>query len=366
MDIINICLLTKDVEYGEALSKTLQNENRFFSVTMMNLKESSFPDLGEYDLILTDEDVTIQLDHKVVVRLSEKRSSTGKEGSPEECPVFKYQSSRDIAKDITLIYSRFYGRPVILNTGDKPCVTAVFSAAGGAGCTSVALGLCQELQRFHGRKVLYLSLEEFESTNGYFKPVNVDSRLGLSRFLYHLLYKKSGLESGITEFLLSDEYGVCTFASASGRNPLLDLNEEELIQFLGYLVGSPGFDNILVDCGNSGGLAQIAHLKLADRHVYVGRQEENQLRKHNFFTWLQKSMGEIPHPDPIVVTNFYRDDEMEDNEKCETVSSLGESEPIEIYEDPGSFSVSDNASQIKLDQNFGVGIRDLTRKIVAT
>jgi len=363
MDIINICLVTKDVEYGLAFARTLQSQSKFFSIALVDPGISEMNDIEEYDLILVDEGSDLKSEKQAVVTLSEKKvfMETNMENGGHI--IFKYQCAQDIANDIRRVYSGFYGRPMFYQKKDKPVIAAVFSSSGGVGCTSIAMGLCQELQRFHNRKVLYLTLEEFESTNFYFNRDNEKKGNGIDRFVYLLLYRKEGLVCGIEPFLMKDDYGVSSFFPSKDRNPLLDLGENELMNFLEYLTQDTGFTDIVVDCGNKAGLAHLTHLKLADQHIYVERPKNNPLKKESYFSWLSQNIDSSMRPIPVFVENFHNDDESDQDNQIELPSM--DKDIVEIYEDHESFSLFENEMSVKLDKNFGIGIRELSARIIA-
>jgi MinD-like ATPase involved in chromosome partitioning or flagellar assembly len=141
---------------------------------------------------------------------------------------------------------------------------------GGAGASSLALGLAGELSAYRGRRVLYLSFESFESphlgTGG-----RMTSPGGIDGFLFAFL--RDGADVSAEPYMARDDHGVMRFAPSGGLNRLRELNEEELGRFLAAVTRETAPDAMVVDWGGGLDRAATEHIRSSAFTVLVARHE---------------------------------------------------------------------------------------------
>ena len=167
MENIKLAVIPEDREYGRALGLALVDVYKTFTVTLYK----SVPlhtQLNSFDLILTDQkDITAENNW---ICLVEKPSQTDRDYENKRFSLYKYCNIRQMAADLLFIYSFLTGRKAMPIKNQQAKIVVFGTAEGGAGCTTAAIAFAQEMKRFHGKKVMYLSMEEIESTLEYMEP----------------------------------------------------------------------------------------------------------------------------------------------------------------------------------------------------
>ncbi len=165
--------------------------------------------------------------------------------------------------------------------------------APDAGTIAIAAG--RELCRYHQKKVLYLSLEEVESTENFFKSYRGAKSLG--RYLYYL-FRKQG--DPMQKPMLPFWTAMC-FEMNLGWRPLRrredgihsrELSPEDLFVFLDSLMGSGRYDTILLDVGAALSPLDTACLELAEKVCLIGAAEGSFFREAQYMQYLICRCGE--------------------------------------------------------------------------
>lgn len=187
----------------------------------------------------------------------------------------------------TVISSGGGGR--ILKIKDKDMrIIAFASFSGGSGCTTVAMAAARELCRFRNRKVLYLSMEDVESTEDYF--TEMQDRGSIGEFLYRLLGERSALpgsKEGVPfpeGYLIKDKFGIEAFKPTGAGNPLRELEEEEMDCFLGAVTGCGRFDTIIIDMGSCITGAGLRAMKEAESICMVSGPNSSMARRQKYIS----------------------------------------------------------------------------------
>lgn len=130
-------------------------------------------------------------------------------------------------------------------------VISVLGLEGGAGASSIALGLAGELSAYRAKNILYLSMEAFESPYlGVSAAMSGGSEV--SAFMFHFLRAGEGRESipSALHFISRDDYGVSRFVPTVGLGRLRELSGEALGRFVRELSCDLGADFVFIDWGS--------------------------------------------------------------------------------------------------------------------
>ena len=248
---------------------------------------------------------------------------------------------------------------------------AFSSCCGGSGCTVAAMAAAQELCRFRGRRVLYLSFEETESTGDF---MNVSPGVkGIGVYLYHLFKSRdtglrvpqgSGSEKNcppVESYTIHDDFGVETFAPAAGRNPLRELSEDELDIFTASVIDSGRYDVIVMDIGAGLSAVDLACLGMAEKICFVNRSAGSTSREERYLQHLIFSCGES------VIDRMIKVENMVPDERAETLRGGGDTAMLdtEVYLSRSSTCLQGGEiKRIFLDGRFGQDIKLLAEKLV--
>lgn len=352
MEIISIILATDDFDYAKALANCVTSENKAMLFTVISeetlMKYNSFDD---FDLVLTDYMIT----HRIAdcIKLVEKPIKD--QNTQQEPLLYRYDTAENLIKALIRFYCIKKGRAYVSYSGKSSKTVLFCSPQGGTGKTSVALGLAQELTKYHGKRMLYVNYEEFEATDRYFKR---DERKTLPNYLYHL---ETGNElSSVTDnFTIADEYGVQTFSASEGRNQLKLLSIQELAKFIEKIQVSGQFDYIFIDGEASLNDQTVWLISVCDKVCIINR-EENDAREKHFYSYLEFHLGKQVFDKIINVINLVKG--KDENESKEELQN------IYIDYDEDSFTNLENEesllfTKINIEREFGRGIRLLSKKL---
>lgn len=297
MEYLNIAVVSADEAYNRTLCMSLLQSCRQLKVTAFTSRQfvlawSEHQGSGAFydcfDLILWAGDEICDSYGDNIIYLTDRSSLINIDYEMHRFALYKYESTTDLVALIFDIYSHLTGRSVSLVKRDGVRVVVFASYAGGVGCTTFARAVCQELARFKGSNVLYLSLEEVEST-GDFMSVPQDVKTE-GEYLYRLLGKKQApfLES----YLIKDCFGVRSFAPAAGKNPFRELTLADMQTVLAALMDSGAFDVIIADVSTCLDEAAIALMEPAGHICLVAKTAEPGCRETNYMKQLNSSCGE--------------------------------------------------------------------------
>lgn len=289
MENIKVALITGDREYGKALGLALVDVYRNFTVTLFQ----SVPvhnELDDMDLVLSDNYGDFQIQGKYIY-LTEKNSQIDKNYDDKYFCLYKYSNVRQLAGELLFIYSNLTGRRAapIRNVNAK---IVVFGAAdGGIGCTSAAMTFAREMKRFHEKKVIYLSLEEIESTLAYME--GFPEGKSISDYLYYLFNGKDSEKFPFLEsYLLVDPFGVEAFVPSPGRNVMKSLSAEEMQYFIGAVLDTGGYDIMVIDAGTSLEKGILTCYEMANYICLISRNEVNSCKEERFLAYLMFAKGD--------------------------------------------------------------------------
>ncbi len=363
MENIKLAVITKDKEYGRALGFALVDVYKNFTVTLYQ-SEPVHSQLESFDLILKDYE---KGDHnRRYIYLVEKPSLTEKNYEEQDFRLYKYSNVRQLVGELLFIYSSVTGRKAIPIKNQEMRIIAFCGVEGGAGCTTASIALAQELQRFHGKRVMYLSLEEMESTLEYMEPFP-DGK-SISEYLYHLFNEKEEDRLPFIEsFLVCDHYGVDAFLPSPGRNALKSLNAEEIQLFIGAVMDTGRYDILILDLGCSLDKNALCCYEMANNICLIAKEEKMNYKEGRFLEYLIFLKGEeLVDRMAKVINGYVEKEELPEKEEATTAEEEGVLRvACRLPEDPESFLMQGNGRKsISAEGLYNQGIKLLTDSIL--
>jgi cellulose biosynthesis protein BcsQ len=251
MVFIYLLIFSHDRDYSLALSEGLSSRKNNFIITVCK-SEDELSDSSGFDLLIIDAGNS-DLDEKFkndkrVIRLADSRAATAKNTEAMNFTLYKYAGISELSADILLYYSLLTGKRNFSWPDKAAKVIAFCGGKGGVGKTATAFQAAQVLCRYHKKSVLYVSLEEMESTLSYIE--GRDEGLGLCEYLYYL-FKTEAEKPDLRAFVIRDKYGIEAFMPDKGRNRLRELNQGEMAVFFKEIASCGEYDYILADMGES-------------------------------------------------------------------------------------------------------------------
>ena len=381
MENLSLVIVTDDREYGRALGQAMLHLCSQIFVHIIGKEEfflkrrEAYGDEAERryiesaDMILWDGHEAEGAYGGRIVLLSDKPAMAVKNFAEKKFCIYRYSPAQTIIASLFEIYSFLTGRKAVNIRRQTVNVLAFSSWSGGAGCTTVAMAVAQELCRFRGKRVMYISLEEVESTGEFIEsPPGVK---GAGVYLYHL-FKTSSLrvsdriEDGrgypiMESYIVRDGFGLEAFAPTRGRNPLKSLSDEEMDIFIASLIDSGRYDVIIMDLGNCISGISVSCMEIAEKICFVSRSGDKSGREEQYLQYLMCICGEG------IVEKILKAENMADNEAGAQDASGENQGMLETASYIGKTSAAlrqENVRRIFLDGKFGNSIRALTEKLM--
>lgn len=370
MENISLAIITDDGEYGKALGMAILNICSDFVIKIFSWEEffnerrsfyfsnSEGVFSNKFDLILWDGEEAAESYGEKIVLISSDPAKAVKNYSDKKFCLYKYSTARSMVSSLFDIYSFLTGKRAVNLRCREVRMIAFASYAGGTGCTTLAMAVGQEMCRFQGKRVLYISFEEIESVGEF-----MDSTVGLKGvgvYLYHLFKKENGypfLESYVTH----DDFGLEAFVPTGGRNPLRNLNEEEFNVFMASLIDCGRYDVILMDIGNYLSELGMMCMELAGKICLVTNEHRSGTREIQYLQHLICCCGEN------VMDKITKIENMVSKPKFEEVKDMNEESMIDTsikVNKCKEFIYTGGFKRIILEGNFGENIKRLTEKIL--
>ncbi len=297
MENIFIAIVTDNREYGRALSLAMLSICRSF-IIKINDENEFFQEDKRYDLVLWDSKNKRMEYCENIVFLADKPSEAVKDFDKKYFSLYKYCPADCIVTSLFEIYEAITGRHAVNLKRQNVRMFTFVSCEGGCGCSTVAMSFAQELCRFQGKRVLYLSFEEIESTGKFIKCHSGIKGVGV--YLYNL-FKEFNIKANpndntaypfLEAYMIKDDFGIEAFAPTYGKNPLRDLDSDELNVFMASLIDSGRFDVIVIDVGTCLSKAGIDCIDMAEKLCFINSGEEESIREEQYITYLMHRCGE--------------------------------------------------------------------------
>ncbi|HPD90690.1 MAG TPA: hypothetical protein PKW40_04870 [Bacillota bacterium] len=285
MDYIHIGIYSKEDGYGELLSKKLAQYYPRFYFTILSEEQIRHSGLrNQYDLLMVDG-LREPLSGKYVGLVSSP-SQVVIDEERLEFKLFKYGNVREMTHHLLFLYSTITGRPRYSLQKHSAQYIMFLSPGGGMGTTTIALGTAHCLARHLGKKVLYLSLEDFVSAS-----ISSTER-GLEEFIYYY-QNHPARATPLEAYQEKGLFEIWKFRPRWGPNPLLALEELELLSLLDFIEKNGGYDYIIFDIGNRSCFWSESFLARSHRIVMVTHKGLNKGEMKRWNDYLKIIGGDL-------------------------------------------------------------------------
>ncbi len=202
--------------------------------------------------------------HCSLVYLSDSPEVESYKGCPVIC---KYQKVEQIYKGILNVYSENaqWDPSIRLRNEGGAKLIIVTSPSGGAGVTSFGVALSRRLVKKNAR-VFYLSFEKTGSTDLYFEA---PGQFTMSDVVFAVKSHRANLRLKLESCARQDNCGVFYFAAPQIALDLQELSTTEEMDLVKSVVGSGGYDYVIVDHAFGLDPDTIKLFNLAYRNVWV-------------------------------------------------------------------------------------------------
>lgn len=359
MDQIRIYIATSDRDYNERLGQSLAFRHPMFQVEVAGEVDSNIgltdakSQNDSFDLLLVDEPYKLsftgkeQIFEKVVGMTEERESASFELGY-----FYRYVGLSVLASELKLYHGKISGHSLIGTISDKTVILGFTSAAGGIGKTSLAIGVGRSLCYSKRAKVLYISMEEAESTQIYF--TNDGGKFTISDYLYYLFSDKTEkLTSYFDAFLLHSNYGIDTFRPGKGANELRTLGKRETQVFLESVTKRKAYPFVIIDFPLDTSALTVDLLLLCHKLYLIEDGKPTSALKNQKILQLLEHQFVDGLPYLNRVCNKWTD-QQEEFEKTYDYY-------VEADED--SLQSIDRQIQIRLDRIFGIGVIKIAKEI---
>ena len=273
-----LAIRTTDRDYAEKLADNLGKSDGNIFETLVFTDEKAYSDYVEQnriDVLLCDETLMGPTDKGIkpglICRFSE--NCLVNDTITEDTPIFKYQSSENIMKEIMIRYrmkmktdDRVYTEK--LSNRNIFCVT---SPQGGSGCSTYALALAKFFSQ--KGKTLFMSFDPFFLLPEVGKNPN---EMNMTDVIYHMKEAKSLLVDFITSISFKSGNLEC-INGVSHWFDLYDLSPECMNALLDEVCNRSEYENIIFDVGIIG--AASMEIYLSSKKIYVTLNEEKSGKK---------------------------------------------------------------------------------------
>lgn len=269
---IKLVVATADKEYLHRFENTMQERYRGrLKLSLYTDFNAALEKAGEIkaDILLADEDMfpeQVELPRRCIpaILVSEK----GIDSINGRTAICKYQSVQALYSDIMEVYSiqaESSGIKASADISSQKTIVTFYPAAGGVGCSTVAAAFCVYLAR-QNRKVLYLNLEEFGSSDIFFHGVGKDD---FSKVIYALEIDNSSTRLRIESAMRKDDSGVYYYSPTPSALDMQDMTEDRIDYLFEQLGSSTQIDTIVVDMDFRFGKVMQQMLMRSDTVVFV-------------------------------------------------------------------------------------------------
>lgn len=371
MENIFVAIVTGDKEYGRSLSLGILSICRGFIIRIFTGGEFLEED-RDYDIVLWDGEEVSRVFGGRIVYLAEKPSDAVKNHGEKRFAIYKYSTASSTVASIFEIYEALTGRQAVNLRRQDVRLFAFSSCVGGAGCTTLAMSVAQELCRFQGKHVLYLSFEEMDSVGEYMG--NDGGLQGVSVYLYELFNKiytgrnNPGWPAGnsaeppsgnpfLDRYMIRDDFGMEAFAPSAGRNPLRELNVGELNRFIASLIDSGRFDVIIMDIGQWLSRTGLKCMEMAEKICFVSGSNCKDARRNQYISHIVSNCGEEIPSKTVTVINRADQQPGESRSEGKSGESFLKVSSCRTFANEGGYR------KIFLEGEFGKDISILTEKM---
>lgn len=353
MENIKLALITADRDYGRALGLALVEVYKNFTVTLYQ-STPVHNELDRVDLVLMDTADDTLVKHKMI-QLVEKQSQTDKDFDEKRFRLYKYSNVRQLAGELLFLYTFLTGRKAVPMRNGNARIIVFGAPEGGSGCTTAAMAFAQEFRRFHGKKVIYISLEEIESTLEYMRPFKDGN--SISDYLYYLFNDKDTEHFPFLEsFTVMDDYGVEAFMPSPGRNVLKTLSPEEMQYFVSAVMDTGNYDVVVIDASSNLDKAALTCYEMANRIFFVTRADRCEYKTERFLEYVTFVKGEKVVERMENLQNFHTGEDVTTESILPLLGLLPQ--------DLDSFELENGVRSIRPEGAYGKRVKELALSVM--
>lgn len=286
MTVINVLLLTKDHEYSERVTKFLSARHTNIRVTSLDSPDAIADVIrsASVSVLLAGEEFPAgelpETPGTAQGRLVGGRASC----SPGDKVFCKYSSVDELYRIILGLYAEVSS--VSEESDGKRRVFSFVSTNGGAGSTAVSAAFAQSTAR-SGIKVLYLSLDKFESS---IMAQESDADGCMSDLILAAMSAektKINLPAKAASLIRTDPVGVSYIQGCRYPNDFDEMNGEMLARVVGACIASAEYGCVVIDGSLGDQLVRDYIISSTDRLVLVSESDLRAAQKlRRYITWL--------------------------------------------------------------------------------
>ncbi|MCI8631049.1 MAG: hypothetical protein HFG67_02090 [Firmicutes bacterium] len=340
MEIISLGILFKDREYAEAAARVIAEKGRYFLPAVLDKDR-----IHNFDgkLIITDDE-TIKAENIVY---------TGRFMLPDAimaAAVEKYGKLYSISTDnLNFYYSRKEKQAKLIT---------VIGAEGGAGATSAADGLAEELVVYYDKSVCRISLSAFPEEN-------LCGVCELKQLLFLLENKNDCKKTmdcisdiNIDEYFPKDRCGIYRVCYGDSINPLAAAGSLTLYGFFAFVCETGAFDCIIIDIPAEAVKNTEEIISITDGIVTVEKYSSSAIRGGKLHNYLNLILSGETENRIIRFINFVSENYTETEEHNEV--SYKNKGTVNVEYDPESFC----KDGVKIDGAFGLAVKNIAHSLI--
>lgn len=185
----------------------------------------------------------------------------------DEKVVCRYQKIELIYKQILNIYAETSNYIAAVHSNDVPVKKIAFvSASGGAGCSVAAAG-CALYFAQCGKKVIYVNLETFGSSDIYF---SAEGQFNMSDIIFALKSKKANLLYKLQSCVKTDARGVSFISESRQALDMMEMDYDDIEKLIAEIEAMGTYDYIVMDLEWSLTAEKVNIYDLFEQIVMVG------------------------------------------------------------------------------------------------
>lgn len=195
-----------------------------------------------------------------------------------EAAVHKYQPLDKLFGKLLSIWEEQTGMAFANSDGEnsRATVTAVFSAVGGSGKTTVAAN-CAKLLAFRGRRTFFLNLETLQSVPIFAGGLGAQS---FAKFLYYVKADDTHLSSRLKQLAEYDpDCRVSHFGPLSSINELEEMTGEDSFRVAEYIRDCGEYEEVLIDLDGMLNGRSLGAIRACDRLIWLFTDDIQSLAK---------------------------------------------------------------------------------------
>lgn len=284
---ISMAIVDADNRYMKSVSDYFNNNySERFTVSCFSSKEYLVEALDgqkKFDILVINKEMYFEELKSYNIKAKIIFSDFESQGEYDGFPIInKYISGQTLHDNIIKAYteqnSDEFEKLSITNTGSK--IVTIYSPVGGIGKTTLAVNLAKELSAL-GSKVLYLNLEDVQTTDVYF---NSDKETTFSDLIFAVKENKKDIKGDIVSHLSKDfNSGVYYYKPIDSMLDIEDMDKKDIKMLLENLVEIQMFNTIIVDTSSKYNTQYRVLLNNSDKIVVPFGMDNVSSEKLNVF-----------------------------------------------------------------------------------